>query len=690
VPRFDRPAIIHGALVVFAAALVGKAAQVQLLQADSWRERADKQQISDASLPAPRGLITDASGRVLVESRELVRLRVAPREVKDHAALRRRLTEARVPADWVKRAVDTTRAWVEIPGLWLPSDVGAVSAMRGVHAVPSVDRVLSTTAAVRRIVGRVDGQGKPVDGLELALDSVLLGRRGTALLLRDARGGRLPSPSVQSVAARPGHTVTLTLNYALQDIAERALADAVKNTGGTGGDIVILEPQRGEILALASQREDPRATAATAISEPFEPGSTIKPFMAAALLRLRKAKPDDVVNTENGVWRYGKRTITDLHKAPSMSMREIIRESSNIGIVKLAARLSAREQYEALRDLGFGAPTGVPYPAEATGTLHPPARWSQTTPASLSMGYELAVTPLQLAAAYGAIANGGTLLEPALVKEVRDAEGAVVFKHAARPVRQVMPAEVAAEMREMLRTVVDSGTATGADLASFTLGGKSGTVRRTEPGRGYAAGKYNAVFAGIFPVEDPQFVIIVKLDNPAGVYYGGKTAAPVSKVVLQAALAARDAALDRTLLAPRVRPAAINAFRPKEDTSRRARARAESALALQPAAPAVPVELQRELPETAPVGATADGPGEARVVVELPAKRPAAAVLPPRAVPAVQGLPVRDAVFALHRAGFRVRVADAPRDGAPTAGRTQPGAGAVARAGAVVTLYREP
>ena len=686
-PRFDRPTIIHGALVVFAAALVGKAAQVQLFQADRWRQSADKQQISDASLPAPRGLITDASGRVLVESRELVRLRVAPREVRDRAALRSRLGKAGIPAKWVSRAVDTTRAWVEIPGLWLPSDVGPASAMRGVHAVPSVDRVLSTTEGVRRIVGRVDGQGKPVDGLELALDSVLLGQRGTALLLRDARGGRMPSPSVRSVAARPGHTVTLTLNYALQDIAERALADAVRSTGGTGGDIVILEPHRGEILALASQREDPRATAATAISEPFEPGSTIKPFVAAALLELKKAKPDDVVNTENGIWHYGKRTITDLHKAPSMSMREIIRESSNIGIVKLAARLSPREQYESLRDLGFGAPTGVPYPAEATGTLHPPSRWSQTTPASLSMGYELAVTPLQLAAAYGAIANGGTLLEPALVKEVRDAEGAVVFRHAARAVRRVMPPDVAATMREMLRTVVDSGTATGADLASYTLGGKSGTVRRTEPGKGYAAGKYNAVFAGIFPVEDPQFVIIVKLDNPAGVYYGGKTAAPVSKVVLQAALAARDAALDRASLAARVRPKSLDSFRPKDTLPS---THSDSVLAARAPAPAVPVELQRELADAAPPDSGAGSAAPTRVVVDLPARKATAAILPSRPVPAVQGLPMRDAIFALHRAGFQVRVAEQPRSGAASAGRTQPGAGSIARAGAVVTLYREP
>ncbi len=685
-PRPDRLAIVHGSLVVFAAALIGKAAQVQLFQAERWRASAARQQISDASLPAPRGLISDASGRVLVESRELVHLRVAPREVKDREALRKRLKAVGLEASWIKRAVDTTRAWVELPGQFLPSDVASITAMRGVHAQPTIDRVLSTSPAVRRIVGRVDGRGQPVDGLELALDSVLIGQRGTALMLRDARGGRMASPSVRSVEARPGHSVTLTLNQGLQDIAERALSEAVKNADAKGGDIVVLEPHRGEILALASQRQDPRATAATAISEPFEPGSTIKPFMAAALLQRKRTHLDEVVNTENGVWRYGKRTITDVHKAPQMSLREIIRESSNIGIVKLAMKLSPQEQYETLRDLGFGAPTGVPYPAEATGTLHPPARWSATTPASLSMGYEMAVTPLQLAAAYGAIANGGMLMEPALVKEIRDAEGNVRFRHAARPVRRVMPDTVAATMRALLRTVVDSGTATDADLASFTLGGKSGTVRRTEGGR-YAAGKYNAVFAGIFPVDNPQFVIIVKIDNPSGVYYGGKVASPVSKVVLQAALAARDAALDRRSLASSVLPANLEAFRPKDSVKKPVPTERE--LAERPPAPSVPVELQREVAAVDAGDTLSQAP--VKVVVELPARPAPAAVRPPRAVPAVQGLPVRDAMFALHRAGFRVRLADAPRAGvAPSAGRTQPGAGAVARAGATVTLFREP
>jgi membrane peptidoglycan carboxypeptidase len=223
------------------------------------------------------------------------------------------------------------------------------------------------------------------------------------------------------------------------------------------------------------------------------------------------------------------------------------------------------------------------------------------------MGYELSVTPVQLAAAYATIANGGMLLEPALVREIRDAEGEVVWKHRARAVRRVMTTRTAATMRAMLRSVVDSGTATDADLASFTLGGKSGTVRRIERGKGYTAGHYNAVFAGMFPVEDPQYVIVVKIDNPAGVYYGGKVAAPITKVVLQAALAARDAALDRTALAERVLPKARDAYTPKlvaGDTLP------------PPAAPVAPIELRRERLETDTLSR-----GVVRYVVDLPAPR---------------------------------------------------------------------
>ena len=234
-----------------------------------------------------------------------------------------------------------------------------------------------------------------------------------------------------------------------------------------------------------------------------------------------------------------------------MSLADVIRYSSNIGIVKFTSRFSEREKYEALRDFGFGMPTGLPYPAEAAGTLRLPNEWSKTSAASLAMGYEIAVTPLQLAAAYVPIANGGLLLEPSLIREIRAPDGTVRYHHEPRVLRRVMDEDVAAEVRRMLVGVVASGTSTEAAMLNYEVGGKSGTSRRTEGKHGYGAGKYTASFVSLFPAEAPQYVILVKLDNPKGDIFGGKTAAPVSKIVLQAALAASDAALDRGSLATR-------------------------------------------------------------------------------------------------------------------------------------------
>jgi membrane peptidoglycan carboxypeptidase len=221
-------------------------------------------------------------------------------------------------------------------------------------------------------------------------------------------------------------------------------------------------------------------------------------------------------------------------------------------MVQFAERLTEREEYEALRDAGFGMVTGIPYPSESQGRLRPVKEWSSLSRGSLAMGYEIAVTPLQLALAYGAIANGGELLEPVLVKEIRDADGDVTFAAGRRVVRRVMSEETARTIRGLLREVVTDGTAKSADLATYELSGKSGTARRVRAdGGGYEEGSYTASFVGLFPSEDPQFVILVKLDDPGGAYYGGRIAAPVTKAVLEAVIAARDGALDPAKLGVR-------------------------------------------------------------------------------------------------------------------------------------------
>jgi cell division protein FtsI (penicillin-binding protein 3) len=652
-PRLTRSQVVHGALGAFAALLVIRAAQVQLWEGRAWAARAHKQHYGAKEIPAPRGALLDARGVPLAQSRELVKLSIAPQEVRDRRVLGKALRKLGVPAGWVARATDARRKWVVLPGRYLPVDASVVTAMRGVYTEIAIDRVYAHGEAMRRVVGRVDADDEPIDGLELALDSLLRGQEGTLLVARDARGRRAASQQENGRAPVRGHEVVLTLSRELQDIAERALRDAVERMGAAGGDVVILDPHTGEIRALASHRTDGSFSGVPALSAPFEPGSTLKPFFAAALIAKGRAKPDERMDTENGVYTLAGRTITDVHAEASMTLAEVIRYSSNVGIVKFTSRLAAREQYEVLRDLGFGTPTGVPFPSEAGGTLMTPDEWTRVSPASLAMGYEIAVTPVQLATAYAAIANGGELLEPTIVREIRDPDGAVRFRHTRRVVRRVMDPAIAATVRGMLVGAVEDGTAGGAGLGSFSVAGKTGTARVARGGR-YVASEYTASFVGFFPADDPQYVVLVKIDRPTGAYYGGQTAAPVTRAVLEAAIAARDAALDRRALASR-----------------------ESLEALAKAGPHAEDlgEAERVLDEQPPAH-----------VVDLPLARHARAKrTPPREVPNVRGMQLREAVRTLHRAGFRVQLAAATG----AASETWPHAGAVLREGSLVRLVSD-
>jgi cell division protein FtsI (penicillin-binding protein 3) len=385
----------------------------------------------------------------------------------------------------------------------------------------------------------------------------------------------------------------------------------------------------------------------------------VKPLFASALLEHGLAKPTDSVDTENGVYTIEGRTIRDEHSASELSLADVIKYSSNIGIVKFVSRMSEREEFETLRDFGFGMPTGVALPGEAAGVLREPSRWSRQSPASLAMGYELSVTPLQLATAYAAVANGGELLQPAIVQEIRDNDGTVIYKHTRRVVRRVMTPEVAAKVRKMLMGVVQEGTARGAALVNYTLGGKTGTARRVDPGHGYS-GAYTASFVGLFPAEDPEYVILVKVDGPRETIYGATAAAPVLKIVLEAAIASRDAALDRSSLATRASLASMSDEPPPDHADTVEYDHVESG---EPPVARNAAPVRFDLPLVAPVD-SAD-----RAAPE------------PRSIPDVQGLPIREAVRKLHRAGFRVRLS-----GLGPASGTAPEAGVQAAPGSVVRL----
>jgi len=489
-----------------------------------------------------------------------------------------------------------------------------------------------------QVVGRVDAEGRGSSALERALDTLLAGRAGTAVMLRDRSGRTYPSPSRPLAEPEPGFDVYLTVDADLQEIAERALAEAVRQTKALGGDVVILQPETGEVLALAAVRPGSRGVGL--VSDAFEPGSTAKVFTAAAVLRAGKARADDTVFAENGTYQLGDRTIHDTHPYGALTLADVIRVSSNIGIAKFGARLSNVELYEGFRDFGFGAMTGVDLPAEAAGRLRNPKSWTVESAASIAMGYEVAVTPLQLAAAYGALANGGVLLEPSLVREVRRPDGSVAWRGAPRPVRRAVPAGVATQLVHMMVGVVEEGTARRAALGTYNLAGKTGTARRNVGGH-YLEGHYWASFVGLFPAEDPQLVLVVKIDDPQGEYFGGTTAAPVVRTILEAAIATPTVALDR---------------------GRLTRRRAPDAAA--PAAPpnGAPIVVAWPLPP-APRDSTRAAPGT---------------------VPDVTGLGLRAAARALHRSGFEVRI-----EGWGRVTSTTPAAGAGAPRGTTVVVHAE-
>jgi len=695
---WKRAGLVQAGFLIFALALVGRAVKVQLLDRDLWRQKARAQQMASKPLPAPRGTILDANGIVLVESRQLVKITIAPNQVvatlrrkgdgiERMATLTRALALAGVSQELIAKVRDTSRKWVEIPGRYLATDVSNITSLYGVNSTPALERVPPANDGLRRLVGRADDAGGPVDGLEKSLDQILRGEGGRESLVRDARGRQMRSPAVPDAAPTPGNTVVLSINQGLQDIAERALGEAVATMRATGGDIVMLDPTTGEVRAMVSHRADKRSTVATALSEPYEPGSTLKPFAAARLLDLGRARSDEIINTHGGKWELNGRKIEDDHPLREASLFDVIKFSSNIGIIQFAGRFSRDEQFELYRDLGFGTPTGIPYPVESQGRLPVPRTWTALTPASLAMGYEVSVTPMQLATAYAAIANGGELLEPAIVKEIRTPSGEVTNRHTRRVVRRVMTEASARAVRGMLRGVVEAGTAVGSNLSTFDVAGKTGTSKVAGP-HGYIAGRYTASFVGMFPADNPQLVILVKLDSPTKSIYGGRAAAPVSKVVLQAALAARDAALDRRTLAeepsrkrePVLTPVVMADAKPDPRVATIVAPTVVETV-VETAAVAAPAPAPRSEPSR---------PGSVAWVARLDEPRETSEpVVAMRTVPDVAGMPVRRAVYELHRAGFRAALAGTT-SGGDKAARTSPAAGTALTTGSRVTLERAP
>lgn len=677
--RPDRLSFVMAGIVVFAGLILARAARVQLLEHAKWQADARQQQYSRAVLLAKRGTIFDRAEEPLAESQELVSVGFSPREVPRRERARvlnelKKTRQLRISAAQWKEIRDTSDKWVQFGGVFYRRELAALGRLPGIRFTAANRRQLTVPVSLIPLVGRVDRMGRATDGLELAFDSLLQGVEGRGLLVKD-RGEQPFSPFSSIVAPTPGHDVVLTINRALQEVVERELVAGVRRHRASGGDVLVMDARSGAVLAAVGVRDGKVVPSATPLTEPYEPGSVIKPFVVARLLDEGKTTPATVLNTENGKWTLDGRTFEDSHRAAQMSVADIIRFSSNIGIVKLVrSGMRPGDEYALLRDLGLGAPTGVPYLGESAGRLPTVDRWTKWTWAQVATGYEVMATPLQLAQAYTSLANDGQLIEPALVAEIRNPERQTVWQHRPRVLRRVMTPATTQAIRGMLESVVDSGTATAAGLTTYGVAGKSGTARRAIGRQGYVAGRYNSSFIALFPADAPQLVLVSRMIDPTvPSNFGGATAGSVVREVLTRTLSLPDV-LDRTTLreSPRARlPLPRIAERdnaPKDSTGANAIADTVPPRP-RPTLPTPPMPGTFVLQWPAPRNTRADRPAAAPTTV---------------AVPDVRGLSLRDATRALHAAGLHVALGGARESG------TTPAAGALVRVGSTVQLGARP
>jgi cell division protein FtsI (penicillin-binding protein 3) len=538
-------------LAAWAVVIVFRLMQVQLVRHDHYVERAQKQHESTLVLKPVRGSILDAKGRVLAESIAAESIYADPQAVTDRRAVAKAL--AGIPGIGLtareleaKLRGSGSFAWI---ARQLPLEVTAEARklrLPGIYFMEAHRRAYPRATLASNVIGYVGLDGEGLAGVEHSFDEHVRGTSGKVTLLRDARRGVYLVGGDGANRPRDGHHVELTIDSVIQFIAERALQKAVTQYRATGGSVLVMDPNDGSILAMASTPTfDPnrfRDFPAVAwrnrnIQDLYEPGSTFKIVTAAAGLEDHLVTPSQIVDCGNGSITIANITINehDGHRYGLISFEDVIVNSSNVGTAKVGLALGQKRFYEWIRRFGFGERVGLSLPGEQSGLLRHSDKWTAVSPASISIGQEIAVTPLQITRAVGAVATGGVLVEPRIVKRVVDDEGKTIYEPQRAEPRRVMSEKTAAVLNEILKSVVSRGTGEQAAIADHVVAGKTGTAQKAGRG-GYSADRYVGSFAGYVPADQPRLVILAVIDEPRGQHYGGIVAAPVFREVAEGTL----------------------------------------------------------------------------------------------------------------------------------------------------------
>jgi cell division protein FtsI (penicillin-binding protein 3) len=642
-----RIAVAAALLLAWSSAIEARLVYLQVFRHADLAARAERQQMHTLKSPAKRGEILDRRGHVLAYSVDADTIYADPGEIEDPAKTADALCGALGDCSREERQDLQDRLsrkrFAYVRRQVSPDQARRVAALQleGVGFLKENRRFYPNKELAAHVLGYVGLDNNGLSGIEAAYDSLITGKPGTVLVQTDAKRhvfSRLERPPTT------GASLELTIDEYLQHVVERELKAGVEENRAAGASAIVMDPWTGEILAMANyptfnpnayRQTDDRERRNRAIQDLYEPGSTFKVVTASAALEQKVVTPTDLINVSGGSIRLGSRVVHDTHDYGVLSFTDVIVKSSNVGAIKVGLRVGADRMSDYVKRFGFGRRASPDFPGETPGIVWSPAKLSDSALASMSMGYQIGVTPLQMATAVSSVANGGQLFEPRVVRAViRDGRRIPVPK---KVVNRTIAPEIAAELTTIMEGVVTSGTATMAQIAGYTVAGKTGTAAKLINGH-YSKSDYNASFVGFVPSRKPVFTIIVVTDSAHGPHgaFGGPVSGPVFKRIAEAALRYYG-------IAPTINPP-----------------------------PPLLVARHEEEAHEQPAVAAVDAPP---IVT---------AAIPSNGVPDVTGMSARDALHVLARVGIASRLR-----GTGIVVQQQPAAGSPIDSGVTATLWLE-
>lgn len=537
--------VVWAVAAVWMAAVLARVGYLQLYCYSDYLAKAQHQQQRIFEISPERGMIYDRKGRELAVSLPMDSIFADPAEISDAEMVARLLSGVLgISADDIETKIREAHTPVRLAKKLPPEIVKRIDDMnlRGVFFQKENHRVYPERELAAAVLGYVDVDEKGLGGIEYSLDKQIRGQPGKVMVMAD---GRRQLYGRTGAAASPGAAVTLTIDETIQYIAEKELASAIEETHAKAGSVVVQDPNTGDLLAVANwptfDPNDPGkypddSRMDRAVSAAYEPGSTFKVITLTGAIENGVTTPDELIDCQMGSIVVAGRLIHDHERFGVLSVRQILEHSSDVGAIKVALKLGAPKFYDVIRSFGIGQLTGIELPGENRGLFRPLESWTPSSIGSLAMGQEVSVTPVQIISAISAVANGGTLNRPHIVKEIDG--GPPNSLAPGDPLRQPTDARTAATMRELMEDVMIEGTGVHSQLDGYTSGGKSGTAQLIDPAtRRYSATRYNASFVGFAPVNNPAITILAVLDSPVGQHMGAEVSAPVFKRVAEQVLA---------------------------------------------------------------------------------------------------------------------------------------------------------